>query len=268
MSESPKILSAGEPAINSDNLQNSVVGLVSISNPKDDSATQDQLCGECLPPPPAHIPKPAHEAMIVLPMDVFEMDAVGSPHGNNDTEVSSLVIIGTTRGREYKVTKIAGMENNPKVQNLRELVLRSCLISKLEGVKHLAPTLTKLELYDNQIEDIDMDCISALRNLRILDLSFNALRSMDFLKECDFPFLEELYIAQNKLRKIEGLESTPSLRILDLGANRIRVIEGIDRCVHLSSLWLGKNKIEELKGIDHLVSLKQLDVQSNRLTSL
>lgn len=212
---------AGAP----DGLQNSVrVGqTVSISNPNDIAVTQDQLCGECLPPPPAHISKPAHEALVVLPMDVFEMDAVGSPRGNNDTEVSSLVIIGTTRGREYKVTKIAGMENNPKVQNLRELVLRSCLISKLEGVKHLAPTLTKLELYDNQIEDIDVDCIAALRNLRILDLSFNALRSMDFLKECDFPFLEELYIAQNKLRKIEGLDSTPSLRILDLGANRIRV---------------------------------------------
>ena len=33
----------------------------------------------------------------------------------------------------------------------------------------------------------------------------------------------ELYIAQNKLRKIEGLEGLSKLRILDLGANRIRV---------------------------------------------
>jgi Leucine-rich repeat (LRR) protein len=231
--ESPSSMkiSSETAKISEDNLDIADTGnTISISNPKNDGAavndiSPEQLCGECLPPPPPALVsrKQSHEAMIVLPMDVFEMDSVGSPHGSNDAEVLSLVIIGTTRGREYKVTKIAGMENNPKVQNLRELVLRSCLISRLEGVKHLAPTLTKLELYDNQIEDIDVDCITALRNLRILDLSFNALRSMDFLKECDFPFLEELYIAQNKLRKIEGLESVPSLRILDLGANRIRV---------------------------------------------
>lgn len=36
-------------------------------------------------------------------------------------------------------------------------------------------------------------------------------------------FITELYIAQNKLRKIEGLEGLSKLRILDLGANRIRV---------------------------------------------
>ena len=36
-------------------------------------------------------------------------------------------------------------------------------------------------------------------------------------------FFTELYVAQNKLRKIEGLEGLSKLRILDLGANRIRV---------------------------------------------
>ena len=40
-----------------------------------------------------------------------------------------------------------------------------------------------------------------------------------------FLFIVELYVAQNKLRKIEGLEGLSKLRILDLGANRIRVRE-------------------------------------------
>lgn len=191
------------------------VEVVSLEHPDD---RKEGYCGECLPPPPPDIVQRNNlpEFSIVLPLDVFEFDPA-------EEEITSLVIIGTTKGKEFKVTKIAGLESNSRVQNLQEIVLRSSLISRLEGLRHLSATLTKLELYDNQIDDVDVECLSSLKNLRILDLSFNALRSMDFLEECDFPFLEELYIAQNKLRKIEGLRNTPSLRILDLGANRIRV---------------------------------------------
>jgi hypothetical protein len=92
----------------------------------------------------------------------------------------------------------------------------------MTGVEDLI-TLTKLELYDNQIEEITS--IHNLNNLLILDLSFNAIREMipnfvDFV-----PNLEELYLAQNKLRKIEGLNGLKQLKTLDLGANRIRVRE-------------------------------------------
>lgn len=93
------------------------------------------------------------------------------------------------------------------------------MVSKIEGLEeNLA--LEKLELYDNHIECIDR--INHLKNLKILDLSFNAIREMVNLATC-CPLLEEVYIAQNKLRTIQGLEGLVHLRILDLGANRIRV---------------------------------------------
>lgn len=98
-------------------------------------------------------------------------------------------------------------------------MLRSCLISKIEGLESNL-LLDKLELYDNTIEDIPS--LHFLSHLRILDLSFNSIRSMEAIQFCS-PVLEELYIAQNKLRTIEGLEKLVNLRILDLGANRIRV---------------------------------------------
>lgn len=179
-------------------------------------------CAVCLPPPPnTHSRDDIPALRLVLPLDVIEVD-------NQATEdLSSLVIIGTS-SRDSKVTRISGLETQQRLLNLQELVLRSCLISKIEGVKHLSGTLTKLELYDNQIEDVDMDCLKSLHLLRILDLSFNALRSMDFLAECNFLHLEELYLAQNKLRKIEGLEGKSSIKVLDLGANRIRV--SVDYC--------------------------------------
>lgn len=167
-------------------------------------------CVVCVPPPPP----PA--LRVVLPTDVIDLDSQA------EDDLSTMVVIGTS-SRESKVTKIAGLEAQKRLLNLQELVLRSCLISKIEGLNHLAGTLTKLELYDNQIDEVDMDCLKSLHLLRILDLSFNALRSMDFLAECNFVHLEELYLAQNKLRKIEGLEGKSSLKVLDLGANRIRV---------------------------------------------
>jgi len=219
-------------------------------------------CVVCLPPPPnSHSRNEIPALRVVLPIDVIDFDSQA------EDDLSSLVVIGTS-SRDSKVTKIAGLETQKKLLNLQEVILRSCLISKIEGLKHLAGSLTKLELYDNQIDEVDMDCLTSLHSLRILDLSFNALRSMDFLAECNFVQLEELYLAQNKLRKIEGLEGKTSLKVLDLGANRIRVIEGISSCTSLKSLWLGKNKIEELAGLEGLTCLEQLDVQNNRLTSL
>ena len=45
----------------------------------------------------------------------------------------------------------------------------------MEGIENLL-TLRKLELYDNQIEQISS--LERLSNLLILDLSFNAIRKM------------------------------------------------------------------------------------------
>jgi len=74
----------------------------------------------------------------------------------------------------------------------------------------------------------------------VLDLSFNAIREMIPLAGC-CPLLEELYIAQNKLRQIEGLEGLVHLRTLDLGANRIRVsfinLTLLCVCDQLDTLW-------------------------------
>jgi len=56
--------------------------------------------------------------------------------------------------------------------------------------------LTKLELYDNSIEELEgLDC---LPQLTVLDMSYNSVRSMASVAHC--PRLEEIYLAQNKLR--------------------------------------------------------------------
>ncbi|CAM9352214.1 unnamed protein product [Phaeothamnion confervicola] len=137
----------------------------------------------------------------------------------------------------------------------------------MEGLEALT-SLTKLELYDNQI--LSMACMESLGRLVVLDLSYNLIKSLAPLRHC--PLLEEVYVAQNRIRVIEGLDGATRLRKLDLGANRIRRIEGLANCMVLEELWLGKNKIDVIANLDTLGQLRRLDVQAscllNRLTRI
>ena len=75
-------------------------------------------------------------------------------------------------------------------------------------------------------------------------------------------------LANNKIKKIDGLSNLVNLRKIDLGANRIRVMDEtqLGGLINLEELWLGKNKIEKIQGLSNLKKLRRLDVQSNRLT--
>lgn len=126
----------------------------------------------------------------------------------------------------------------------------------MDGIASLT-RLEHLELYDNQIRH--MSSLDALVNLRVLDLSFNAIRTIPDLRH--LVHLEELYVANNKLTRITGVAQLHALKKLDLGANRIRVIEGLDGLAHLEQLWLGKNKIEKMEGLETLTALRIISVQ-------
>jgi Leucine-rich repeat (LRR) protein len=62
------------------------------------------------------------------------------------------------------------------------------------------------------------------KHYRILDLSFNLLRSVPevFLS---LHSLDTVYFVQNKITTISNLQNLTSLRSLELGGNRIRVSE-------------------------------------------
>lgn len=185
-----------------------------------------------------------------------------------DTEV---VIVGTAG---QKITVLGDDFANPDRTNLEELtslVLRSHLIKDMSGLGSL-PKLETLELYDNMVQSLDEESLKGCgrTTLRILDMSYNSIRSMAPIQFCNGETLTELYLANNKLKEMCGLKHLKNLRKLDLGANRLRVLkeEELSGMVNLEELWVGKNKIETLDGIQSLKKLKRLDVQSNRLTSV
>ena len=83
-------------------------------------------------------------------------------------------------------------------------------------------------LHDNKLTTAPD--LSPFTSLRRLELSYNEIRSLAPLSgETTNPgpgvALEELYVASNKVSKIEGLEEFKKLQILELGSNRLRVVE-------------------------------------------
>mmetsp|Transcript_13602 Transcript_13602/g.13181 ORF Transcript_13602/g.13181 Transcript_13602/m.13181 type:complete len:440 (-) Transcript_13602:24-1343(-) len=151
--------------------------------------------------------------------------------------------------------------------NVTKLIFRSHLIVTMEGLSQGWDQLKLLELYDNQIERLaDLDNVGP--RLTTLDMSYNVIRDMTPVHCCSN--LVELYLANNKLKSLAGLENMTQLKRIDLGANRIRTMqpEQLANLVNLEELWLGKNKIERIQGLEPLTKLRKLDVQSNRLTKI
>ena len=123
----------------------------------------------------------------------------------------------------------------------------------------------KARLYQNMVKKIEN--ISHLRNLTVLDLSFNKIRSTEPLAACPFEYLENLYLSSNKIVDVEGIFHLTQLKMLELGSNRIRAIpEQVSSLVNLKELWLGKNKITSMS-LPSLPALRHLSLQNNRLES-
>jgi Leucine-rich repeat (LRR) protein len=122
----------------------------------------------------------AAELPVRYPTDVAEIS-------KDDLE---LCIVGTAG---QKITFMGNDLDRSLHPELVQLVLRSHLIRKMDGIKGLTK-LELLELYDNQIEELG--CLADGPNgapgatLRVLDMSYNVIRAMDPVASC--PNLQEL----------------------------------------------------------------------------
>lgn len=108
--------------------------------------------------------------------------------------------------------------------------------------------------------------MNTLVKLEILDLGDNRIRKIEGLDT--LASLSEFYCAKNKLTKIEGLDNLSSLYLLALQANFIDKIEGLDHLSSLTELYLQQNQISAIEGLESLPDLLTLDVAYNNLTSL
>jgi len=80
--------------------------------------------------------------------------------------------------------------------------------------------------------------------------------------------LHTLYLQNNQISKIKGLEFVVDLYYLTLQNNQISKIEGLDSLVNLNYLNLQNNKISKIEGLDSLVNLNYLNLQNNKISKI
>ena len=131
--------------------------------------------------------------------------------------------------------------------------------NQLTELKNLPNSITKLKAYKNKITKID----KFPNAMSYVDLSKNQLETIPELgmgvTECDFddnlltelpkgaPLLEELKMAENKLKNVVGLEAFGSLTTLNLSENQIESISGFPEGI--KKIRLTSNNLKTLPPI-------------------
>lgn len=176
----------------------------------------------------------------------------------------------------WKESKNLGKEN--KIESL------SSCITKLTNLKKLY-----LSGDVNSIWFIhDIYLISNLKNLILLDISYNKISNFSFLSK--LIKLRQLSLRFNDINKIGFLIKLPQLRYLDLTFNQIDNAKVISKLSNLRELYLfsneitninflpknnkllkldlGANKIEDINALNVLSHLKYLNLRSNKISIL
>jgi Leucine-rich repeat (LRR) protein len=80
--------------------------------------------------------------------------------------------------------------------------------------------------------------------------------------------LKKLYLPNNNIARIEGLDKLSELQELNLAANQIAKIEGLDKLADLDYLCLGENQIEKIEGLEGLKKLRGLALFGNKISKI
>ena len=111
-----------------------------------------------------------------------------------------------------------------------------------EAVDAYLARLTHLTLDGRNIGG-KMDVIaSVLPGVRVLYLYDNVIRRMSGLER--LTKLTHLYLQNNRIERVAGLENSPSLVKLYLDGNKITLVDGLEACAALEELHVSGQKLE------------------------
>ncbi|NXS84042.1 LRC23 protein, partial [Erpornis zantholeuca] len=127
-------------------------------------------------------------------------------------------------------------------------------IKDLEGIAH--PLLANLSLKANKIQTVLGLSQDQLSSLQVLELRGNEIKTTAGLGVSK---LKKLYLAQNAICSLEGLEEFEELEILHLRNNKLEALDGFsDRMKCLQYLNLRSNGIKSFQEVGKLQVLPML----------
>lgn len=90
------------------------------------------------------------------------------------------------------------------------------------------------------------------------------IKSIENIKNLElFRDLKELYLFNNEISKINGLDKLTSLEKLNLYGYNIEIIENLSPFKNLKTLYLSENQISEIQGIKNLINLEDVSFETN-----
>ncbi|KAL3696460.1 hypothetical protein R1sor_010536 [Riccia sorocarpa] len=130
-------------------------------------------------------------------------------------------------------------------------------------------SISGLESRDPRLLSLPAVDIKAGDDVR-LELRGQKLRTMDSKLVNLTPKLEFVYLRDNKLSTLEGIEILKRLKVLDLSFNELKGngFEALGNCKALQQLYLAGNQITSLSGLPQLPNLEFLSVAQNKIKSL
>jgi Leucine-rich repeat (LRR) protein len=101
---------------------------------------------------------------------------------------------------------------------------------------------------------------------KFINLSFKNIKRI--IKTKRLNNLENLWLHNNQITEIKGLNGLTKLRELWLHNNQITEIKGLNGLTKLRELWLNNNQITEIKRLEKLNSLQNLWLNNNQITEI
>lgn len=160
-----------------------------------------------------------------------------------------------------------------KCVQLTELSISSTFKGKIDSFPVL-PNLTNLNLSQNQIGEFTAykfySNFGGCTKLKRLDLSDNGINYLDNLLFQNntrasfdlFPELEALYLSNNKLAYINGIERWKTLKELYLSSNNLTGVTDLFQLTGLQTLYIDNNRINSIEGIEKLTALENLNISN------
>ena len=159
--------------------------------------------------------------------------------------------------------------------NLRVLNISGLKIE--DGINEVA-TLTKLQSFIargcglNNLSDGGVPVLKNMADLRLLDLSDNNFENLDSVLASNIKYgkLNEIYLSNNRLTDISGLNRAPALNILVLSGNGLESsdITQLAGYKFLTYLSLADNNITDISMLSGLKNLIELRLQNNHITNI
>ncbi len=151
-----------------------------------------------------------------------------------------------------------------EARNLEFLDLRENLLGKLTPLAN-CQNLQEVYLGDNHAIT-DLSPLSQLSQLRVLDVSGNALAVIDPI--CGIPSLERLDVSNNKIVSLGNIGDLALLNYLNCENNALTSIAGVEMCSQLQELNIADNQITDILALSSLPRLGYLYFANNLITQL